>query len=110
MAKSKSTNGNGKPNRSAAIREELAATPHASSKDIVAILAAKGLKVTLSLVYMVKSQLKLKKKRQKRELATATSKSTASLDPVQLIVRVKELARDAGGIKQLKQLVDVLAE
>ena len=110
MAKSKSTSGNGKPNRSAAIREELTANPKAKSKDIVELLAAKGLKVTQSLVYMVKSQLKLMKKREKRELATATSKKTASLDPVQLIVKLKEIARDAGGMRQLKLLVDVLAE
>jgi len=31
-------------------------------------------------------------------------------NPVELILKVKELARDAGGIGSLKQLVDVLAE
>ena len=31
-------------------------------------------------------------------------------NPVELVLRVKELAREVGGIGQLKQLVDLLAE
>jgi hypothetical protein len=31
-------------------------------------------------------------------------------NPVELVLRVKDLAREVGGIKHLKQLVDLLAE
>lgn len=31
-------------------------------------------------------------------------------NPVELVLRVKDLAREVGGINQLKQLVDLLAE
>ena len=65
MAKSKSTNGNGKPNRSAAIREELAANPHTSSKDIVALLEpTSSLKVNLEhnvhLVHMEQGRIEIR--------------------------------------------------
>ena len=97
-------------NKSQEIRNALKENPSAKSNEIVAALAAKGIKVASSLVYMVKSQMRRKKQRQKREQAATTSKRTGIANPVDLIIRVKALAGEAGGIRKLKQLVDVMAE
>jgi len=97
-------------NKSEEIRTALKENPKAKSREIIDVLAAKGIKVAPSLVYMVKSQMKRKQRRQKRELATTTSKALGIANPVDLILRVKALAGEAGGIRRLKQLVDVLAE
>ena len=97
-------------NKSQAIREALARTPDAKSKEIVAELKKAGIKVTEALVYAVKTVEKKKKRRAKREAAVATVASTPAVDPVKLILKVRDLAGEAGGLKYLKQLVDVLAE
>jgi hypothetical protein len=106
MARSKS---NG-VNKSQEIRDVLKLNPKAKSKEVIAALAERGIKVAPSLVYMVKSQMKRKVRRQKRDLATSTSKAMGIANPVDLILRVKSLAQEAGGIARLKKLVDVMAE
>jgi len=96
-------------NKSAEIRGLLKANPKAKSKDIVNELAARGINVTSTLVYMVKTHEKKKRKAQKRQMAVGkVDKSVAN--PVDLVIRVKKLAAEAGGINRLKQLVDALAE
>jgi hypothetical protein len=101
----------GKPgNRSQAIRAALAANPQAGSKEIVALLARQGLKVSATLVYYVRSKQNHQKRRQKQERVALVTRATATANPVELVLRVKELAREVGGIRFLKQLVDVLAE
>lgn len=96
-------------NKSQAIRDELEANPKAKSKDIVANLAAKGIKVTATLVYMVKSHEKRKSRKKKRLLAASkVDKSVAN--PVDLVLRVKKLGVEAGGMKRLKELVDAMVE
>ena len=97
-------------NKSAAIREMVAQNPQTPSKEIVSLLGAKGIKVQPSLVYYIKSKQRQQKRRQKRQQVTETSKNTGSSNPVELILKVKTLSRDAGGIKSLKRLVDALAE
>ena len=110
MAKPNQGN-NGKPiNKSAAIREMIAQNPQAQTKEIVSLLGQTGLKVQPSLVYLIKSKQRHQKLRQKRQLVTETSLKTGTSDPVELVVKVKSLARDAGGIKNLKKLVDALAD
>ena len=99
-----------KTNKSEAIREALAQNPKATNKEILESLAAKGIKVTPTLIYFIKSKQNIKRKRLKRGKVTAASQRTKSLNPVELILKVKEVARDAGGFDQLKKLVDVLAE
>jgi hypothetical protein len=100
----------GRPNnKSEAIREALAQNPQSTSKEIIALLAGKGVKVAPTLVYYVKSKQKLAKRRQKRERVAAASRSTASSNPVELVLRVKDLSREVGGIGNLKMLVDLLA-
>ena len=114
MAKSiPSTNGHpAKPapgNKSEAIRELLTANPKLGSKEIIATLAEKGLKVAPSLIYMVKSKLNKGQRKAKRERVSAAAGATVK-NPVEVILRVKDLARELGGYKSLKQLVDLLAE
>jgi hypothetical protein len=45
-----------------------------------------------------------------RQKALAVSAGTATTDLVALILDVRQLAARAGGLRPLKQLVDVLAE
>jgi hypothetical protein len=105
------TKNDGKPvNRSEAVREALAQNPRAGSKEIVAALAARGVKVTPTLVYYVKSKQNQAKRRAKRAQVAESSRETGVPNPLELVIRVKDLAREVGGIHNLKQLVDLLAE
>lgn len=96
-------------NKSQAIRDVLAADPKIGSKDLIDQLAGKGIKVAPSLVYMVKSKLNKGRKRAKWERVSVAA-GVAVKDPVEVIIRVKEMARELGGYKTLKMLVDLLAE
>jgi hypothetical protein len=106
----KNSGGNGKGNKSDAIREHLAQFPKAKSSEIVAALAEKGIKVAPSLIYFVKSKQRQAKQRAKRDKVAASSRESGAANPVEVVLRVKDLARELGGIKNLKQLVDLLAE
>jgi hypothetical protein len=97
-------------NKSQAIREFLAENPTADTKAVVAGLAEKGVKVAATLVYFIKSKQNQAKRRAKRDRVAESSRLTASRNPVEVVLRVKELAREVGGIKNLKTLVDVLAD
>ena len=113
MAKTRADGGAGdgqRVNKSEAVRGVLAQTPKATSKEVIAQLAEKGIRVTPTMVYYVRSKLKLAKRRAKRERVAESSRKTAAKNPVELVLRVKDLAREVGGIKHLKQLVDLLAE
>ena len=105
MAKS-----NGKVTKSQAIRDLFAQDPKMESKAVIEKLAEQGVKVSPTVVYYVRSKLKLAARRDKRDRVAASSRSTAVKNPVELVLRVKDLAREVGGIKALKQLVDLLAE
>jgi hypothetical protein len=100
----------GSVNKSAAIREMVEKHPDAESKEIVAMLAKEGIRVKPTLVYYTRSSMRNQKKRQKRQRVLETSRKTGSADPVALVLNVKRLASEAGGIRHLKQLVDALAE
>ena len=106
MAKSQSKGG---VNKSQAIRDALTANPKAGSKNIVAQLAEKGIKVSPTLVYYIKSQSKRAKRSEKRQRLAASMNGRYG-DPVALVRKVKTLAGEVGGIKNLKSLVDLLAE
>jgi hypothetical protein len=102
---------NGKAvNKSAAIREMLAQHPQATTKEIVSMLGETGIKVQPSLVYLIKSKERKMRRKQKRQLVKETSQRTGTSNPVELVLRVKNLAMDAGGINNLKLLVDALAD
>jgi hypothetical protein len=109
MAK-KSPSENGTPiNRSQAIRDFLAGDPQAGTKEVVAGLAEKGVKVTPALVYLIRSKANKSKRRAKRIRFDESSRG-ATVNPVELFQRIRDLGREVGGFKNLKGLVDLLAE
>jgi hypothetical protein len=108
MANSKA--GGGGVNKSEAIRQALAENPKAGPKDIVALLGEKGIKVAPTLVYYIKSRSNQAQRKQKRARVAEASAKTAHANPVEVVLRVKNLAREVGGIRNLKMLVDLLAE
>jgi hypothetical protein len=97
-------------NKTAAVKEALAKNAKAKASEIVAALGAQGIRVSSAYVYALKSKAKAKKRKEKREKAVATSQSIGISDPVVLIRQVKELALRAGGLRNLRQLVEVLGE
>lgn len=101
--------GSGKVNKSQAIRDLFAEDPKMDSKTVMARLAEKNIKVSPAMVYFVRSKLKLAKRRARRD-KVAVSSAPLSRNPAELVLRVKALAREVGGMENLKQLVDVLAE
>jgi hypothetical protein len=111
MSKASTPSPNGTPvNKSDAVREVLAQNPKATSKEITTTLAGRGIKVAPSLIYFVKSKDNHKKRKARRALAEETSRQAGATNPLELVIRVKDLAREVGGMKSLKQLVDLLAE
>ena len=95
-------------NKSAAVREILAKAPNTPVKEIVSALGQKGIKISANLVYLIKSKSKGKARRAKRQMAIAAGQSAGLVNPVDLILQVRHLAGKAGGMKQLKTLVDLL--
>lgn len=110
MAKKEPAEGDRPANKSKAIREVLAADPKADSKSIITQLADKGVKVSPTMVYYVRSKLKQARQKEKRNRVAESSRQTGAKNPVEIVLRVKDLAREVGGIGHLKQLVDLLAE
>ena len=94
-------------NKSAAVRELLGQNMKMPIKELVGTLAEKGIKVAPSMVYYIKSMMKKAKRKQLRQRATRV---TGNGNAVDLIRKTKELARDAGGMANLRQLVEILAE
>jgi hypothetical protein len=94
-------------NKSAAIRDMITQNPKAKASEIISLLAVKGIKVRPHLVYLVKGKMKRIKRKEKRQRVMSMARNG---NPVELILKVKEVARAAGGIASLKQLVDALAE
>jgi hypothetical protein len=88
--------------------------PAMPTKDIRAALAAQGVRVRLGLIYVIKSEMKRKKRRQLRRKVASVTRGVgggpdgAALSPVELIRRVRGLASEVGGFDKLRELVDVL--
>jgi hypothetical protein len=99
----------GEINKSAAAREILRKNPKTPVKEVVSTLAGQGIKISENYVYMLKSKAKARKRKEKREKAMVVTAS-GPVNPVDLVRDVKALALRAGGLRTLKQLVDVLAE
>src|SRR4051812_17912479 len=97
-------------NKSKAIREALAANPKAGAKEIVTLLGEKGIKVSPTLVYYINSKNNQAKRKDKRARVAAASEKASNGNAVEVVLRVKDLAREVGGIGNLKMLVDLLAE
>ena len=101
--------------KSQAVRDHLKEQPEASAKDVVTALGAKGMKVTANLVYFLKGAAKSTKQRKARVVKAAKaahSNNTVAnnIDALTMIREVKALAQKAGGIENLKSLVEALAE
>lgn len=101
-----------KVSKSQAIRDVFEKNPQATAKEVVDGLAQKQIEVKPGLVYMVKGQLAQMKshRRKKASRVARAGQKTGSADPIALIVKVKELAREAGGMDNLKTLISVLAD
>ena len=96
--------------KSAAIRALLTENPKMPVRGVVAELAGRGVSVRPNLVYFVKGRMQSHQRRQQRRQAAAVSQRAGEVNPVALVRKVKALAQEVGGIKNLKQLVDLLAE
>src|SRR3954468_19686090 len=109
MANDKGSGKNGRRvNKSDAIRAALAANPDANPKEIVTLLGEKGINVAPTLVYYLRSKSRQAGCHAKRARVAAQSQNTAVRNPVEMVIRVKELARGLGGMRNLKMLVDLL--
>jgi hypothetical protein len=97
-------------NKSAAVREILAKNPHTPTADIVSTLEQRGIKIHPNLVYLIKSKARAGRRKQKRQRALENSRDLGLANPVELILEVRKLAAKSGGMRHLKQLVDVLAD
>lgn len=98
-------------NKSDAIRDAIVANARLKPSEIVKLLAEKGIKVSGNLVYAIKAKAGAKRRKAKRQKAMAVVTSSSSNgDPVALIRDVRSLADRAGGIKNLKELVEILAQ
>jgi len=98
------------PNKSQAIRDALAADPKADFKTVQAKLAESGLKIGNALFYMVKSKAGKAKRRAKRDSAVAASGGMVVQNPLAMLKKLKGLADEVGGMKNLLQIVTLLAE
>ena len=106
MAK-KETLDNGQPvNKSQAIRDVFAENPRPRPRPS-STGSPKGSPRLPTMVYYVRSKRLAKKARSGR---VAESSEDGDPNPVELVLRVKDMAREVGGIRNLKQLVDLLAE
>jgi hypothetical protein len=111
MVKSnRGSNGKEKINMSQAIRDMMDEHPRAKSKEIMSLLADKGIRVQPSLVYFIRGQRRHRKGKQRRARFAETSRQIGSINPVEMVVKLKGLAESVGGLKNLKRLVDALAE
>ena len=97
-------------NKSEAIREILAQSPKSQVKEIVALLKQRGITVNPNLVYLIKSKRSQKAKRENRLAAVEANRKAGLANPVELIMEVRKVAEKAGGMRHLKELVDMLAQ
>jgi hypothetical protein len=95
-------------NKSEAIREILAQNPKIPVRELVAQLGQRGIKVNPNLVYLIKSKQSKKVRRQRRMQAVEANRQAGISNPVELIRDLRGVAEKAGGMKRLKELVDLL--
>jgi hypothetical protein len=111
MAKQKS-NADQQPHgyKSRAVREALAQNPRMKVREIVSKLAGQGIEVSANHVYLIKSKRRAKHRRHQRQQAEQAGRNAGMANPVTLVLKVRQLSVEAGGMKHLKQLIDVLSE
>jgi uncharacterized protein YneF (UPF0154 family) len=96
--------------KSQAVRDYLKEHPKAKMREIADALAAKGIKIQHSQIYSVMYKVNGQKRKARRAAAMEVSRSTGAVDPVRLVLKVRDLAVEAGGIRKLKELVDAIAQ
>ena len=105
---------NNEVNRSEEIRQLLKANPKITSKEVTATLAAKGIEANQGLFYLVKGRMMGRKSRKVRAQKAVTNVTALThvtkTDAVSTILKVKAFARDVGGMKALKALVEALSD
>src|SRR5262245_58359827 len=99
---------NGAVNKSEEVRQILRETPRKPVKEIIETRGKRGIEVQPSLVYMIKSKKRGRRGKQKRQQQTIAQPGPSKV--VALVVKVKNLASEAGGMGQLRALVNVLAD
>jgi hypothetical protein len=101
-------------NKSEEIRKLLHANPNIGSKDAIAKLAEKRIAISQGLFFFVKGQIKGRKSRKRRAQKAVTKVSEFSqvsrTDAVTTILKVKAWAKEVGGMKNLKALVEALSD
>jgi hypothetical protein len=101
-------------NKSEQVRQLLKANPALTAKETVAALAEKGIKISNALFYFTKGQMKGRKARKQKDQKTAANVAEATLvikgDALSTILKVKAWAKEVGGMKTLKALVEALSE
>jgi len=102
-------------NKSEEVRKLLKANPAITAKETVAALAENGIKISNALFYFTKGQMKGRKARKQKDRNTATAKvAEANLvikgDAVSTILKMKAWAKEVGGMKTLKALVEALSD
>ena len=101
-------------NKSDEVRLLLKANPAITAKEAVTTLAEKGIKISNALFYFTKGQMKGRKARKQKDQKTAAKVAEASLvlkgDAVSTILKVKAWAKEVGGMKTLKALVEALSD
>ena|SRR5258707_14687017 len=103
--------GNGQPvNKSEAIRKVLIDSPKAPVREVVSRLAQTGVRVQPSMVYYIRSRERHRDQKQRRQRAADSAQRAGLANPVDLILKTKALAKEAGGMHNLKQLLEALAE
>lgn len=88
----------------------LATDPKADFKTVQAKLAESGIKIGNALFYMVKSKAGKAKRRARRDTAVAVSGGMNVQNPLAMLKKIKGLAEEVGGMKNLLQIVTLLAE
>jgi hypothetical protein len=91
------------------IRDVLSENPSMTGPEIIAALAKRGVTAKPALVYYVKARFRARKRRQTRQTVANVVSSNGSLDPLRVIIKVKGLALEVGGMSKLKELVEALS-
>jgi hypothetical protein len=99
----------GSINKSEEVRKLLKANPKTTVREIVEALAGRGIKISTNQVYFVKGKMHGRRgRRKKARQMVARVAATGNADPISTVKKVKALADELGGLRKLKELVDVL--
>jgi len=98
----------GEPSKADAIRSVLASHPKMKTKDVVAELAGKGIRVSANHVYIIKSKSKQRRRKAQKARVDAVAQVNMIRNPADAVIRVRRLGDEVGGLRVLKQLVDAI--